>query len=139
MPWTPVRPESPRYQVSRDAELLSTSRQQEDRMKEQTTQDGSRPADGSSPAIERRLLEGETLAEVIRTELRSDPTTAALAIDVEVWDRVVHLRGVAAAPDEKAAAERTATRAARGALVANDMELRRAPISERPASERHVP
>ena len=40
------------------------------------------------------MRNGDVLAKSIESELRHDALTAALGIEVEVWDRVVHLRGV---------------------------------------------
>jgi hypothetical protein len=42
------------------------------------------------------VLDGDLLAHAIQSELQRDARTAALPIEVEVWDRVVHLRGVGA-------------------------------------------
>jgi osmotically-inducible protein OsmY len=70
------------------------------------------------------LLDGDILAEAVRAALRSDPSTAALAIEVEVWDRVVHLRGVVATSSEQRAVEIVAARVDGIGLVANDLELR---------------
>jgi osmotically-inducible protein OsmY len=70
------------------------------------------------------LLDGDILAEAVRAALRSDPSTAALAIEVEVWDRVVHLRGVVATSSEQRAAEIVAARVNGIGLVANDLQLR---------------
>lgn len=70
------------------------------------------------------LLDGDLLAEAVRAALWSDSITAALAIEVEVWDRVVHLRGVVATSSELHAAEIVAARVNGVGLVANDLELR---------------
>jgi osmotically-inducible protein OsmY len=70
------------------------------------------------------LLDGDILAEAVRAALRSDVSTAALAIEVEVWDRVVHLRGVVATSSEQRAVEIVAARVNGIGLVANDLELR---------------
>jgi hypothetical protein len=91
--------------------------------------DRVRPADAGLPLAGDPTLDGDVLAETIRAELRSDSTTAALAIEVEVWDRVVHLRGVVAAPGDKEAAESVAARANGVGLVANDLELRWPPTT----------
>jgi osmotically-inducible protein OsmY len=77
--------------------------------------------DRAPALLDGRLLDGDVLRTLIVSQLRSNPTTAVLAIDVEVWDGVVHLRGLVHGPDENAAAERVATWAACGALVANDL------------------
>jgi osmotically-inducible protein OsmY len=82
------------------------------------------PPDAGLPLAGAPLLDDDVLAEAIRTELRSDVSTAALPIEVEVWDRVVHLRGVVATSREQHAAERVAARVHGVGLVANDLELR---------------
>jgi osmotically-inducible protein OsmY len=90
-------------------------------MNPQITNDASLPTDRAPASLDGRLLDGNVLRELILAKLHSDPNTAVLAIEVEVWDGVVHLRGVVHGPDQKSAAERVATWAASGALVANDL------------------
>jgi osmotically-inducible protein OsmY len=70
------------------------------------------------------LLDADVLAEAVRAALRNDLSTAALAIEVEVWDRVVHLRGVVATSSEQRAVESVAARVNGVGLVANDLALR---------------
>jgi osmotically-inducible protein OsmY len=81
------------------------------------------PRTPASPLDRAALLDGDVLAETVRAALRSDSITAALAIEVEVWDRVVHLRGVVATSSEQHAAEIVAARVNGVGLVANDLEL----------------
>jgi osmotically-inducible protein OsmY len=76
------------------------------------------------------MLDGDVLAESVRGELRDDSTTAALPIEVEVWNRVVHLRGVVAQASEAAAAEIVAARVDGVGLVADDLEMWSAPAPE---------
>ena len=82
------------------------------------------PRTPASPLDGAPLLDGEVLAEAVRAELRSDSITAALPIEVGVWDRVVRLRGVVATSSEQHAAEIVAARVNGVGLVANDLELR---------------
>jgi osmotically-inducible protein OsmY len=74
-----------------------------------------------------RALEGDVLASTIESELRHDALTASLAIEVEVWARVVHLRGTVPGPSDAEAAESVAERVDGVGLVADDLEIRRAP------------
>jgi osmotically-inducible protein OsmY len=69
---------------------------------------------------------GDVLASGIESEPRHDARTAALAIEVEVWDRVVHLRGVVPSPSDADAAENVPERLDGVGLVADDLEMRRA-------------
>jgi osmotically-inducible protein OsmY len=71
------------------------------------------------------LLEGEALAAAVRAALRSNSITAALQIEVEVWDRVVHLRGFVATLGAQEAAEVIAARVRGVGLIANDLQTRR--------------
>jgi hypothetical protein len=70
------------------------------------------------------VLDGDILVNAIESELRHDALTAALAIEVEVWDRVVHLRGVVPGHREAQAAESVAGRVDGVGLVADDLEVR---------------
>ena len=69
-------------------------------------------------------LDGDVMANAIQSELQHDALTAALPIEVEVWDRVVHLRGVVPGADDAEAAERVAARVDGVSLVADDLEMR---------------
>ena len=69
------------------------------------------------------LLGDEALAEAVRRELREDAATTALDIEVEVWDRVAHLRGVVAGPEDAEAAEAVAARVPGVAEVADDLVI----------------
>jgi len=89
-------------------------------------------AETKPPAPSTRMLDGDVLANAIQTELRQDALTAALPIEVEVWDRVVHLRGVVPGASEAEAAESVAARVSGVGLVADDLEMRRGrPLLER--------
>jgi osmotically-inducible protein OsmY len=79
----------------------------------------TRPSGASTPG-----LDADVLANAIQSELRHDSLTAALPIEVEVWDRVVHLRGVVSDSSEADAAESAAARVDGVRLVADDLELR---------------
>jgi osmotically-inducible protein OsmY len=70
------------------------------------------------------LLDDDILVNAIESELRHDALTAALGIEVEVWDRVVHLRGVVPGYREAQAAESVAGRVDGVGLVADDLEVR---------------
>jgi osmotically-inducible protein OsmY len=74
------------------------------------------------------VLGDEELADAVRRELRDDAVTTTLDIDVEVWDRVAHLRGVVAGPEDVDAAEAVAARVPGIGQVADDLDLR-SPIS----------
>jgi osmotically-inducible protein OsmY len=74
------------------------------------------------------VLADEELADAVRRELRDDPITMTLDIDVEVWDRVAHLRGVVVGPEDVDAAEAVAIRVPGIGQVADDLDLGR-PIS----------
>jgi osmotically-inducible protein OsmY len=69
------------------------------------------------------VLDDNGLANAIQCELRHDALTAALPIEVEVWDRVVHLRGVVSGANEAEAAESVAERVEGVGLVADDLEM----------------
>jgi osmotically-inducible protein OsmY len=69
------------------------------------------------------ILGDEALADAVRRELREDAATTALNIDVEVWDRVAHLRGVVAGPEDAEAAEAVAARVPGLAEVADDLVI----------------
>jgi osmotically-inducible protein OsmY len=66
-------------------------------------------------------LDDEGLLEAVRRELREDAATTALNIEVEVWDRVAHLRGVVAGPEDAEAAEEVAARVPGVGEVADDL------------------
>ena len=68
-------------------------------------------------------LGDEALADAVRRELREDATTTALNIDVEVWDRVTHLRGAVAGPEDAEAEEAVAARVPGLAEVADDLVI----------------
>jgi hypothetical protein len=68
-------------------------------------------------------LGDEAVADAVRRELREDAATTALAVDVEVWDGVVHLRGVVAGPEDAEAAEAVAARVPSVVEVADHLEL----------------
>jgi osmotically-inducible protein OsmY len=69
------------------------------------------------------LLGDEALAEAVRRELREDAATTALDIEVEIWDRVAHLRGAIAGPEDAEAAEAVAARVPGVAEVADDLVI----------------
>jgi osmotically-inducible protein OsmY len=69
-------------------------------------------------------LGDEAIADAVRRELREDAATTALPIEVEVWDRVAHLRGVVAGPEDVDAAEAVAARVPGVAEIADDLEVR---------------
>jgi osmotically-inducible protein OsmY len=71
------------------------------------------------------LLDDEALAEAVRVALRRDSRTAGLHIEVEVWDRIVHLRGFVATLSAQEAAEAVAARVSGVGLVANDLHASR--------------
>lgn len=81
------------------------------------------------PAVTYAVPDGDMLANAIQCELRHEPITAALAIEVEVWDRVAHLRGVVSGPTEAEAAVSVAARVDGVGLVADDLLLRRAGLT----------
>jgi osmotically-inducible protein OsmY len=70
------------------------------------------------------LLGDEAVADAVSRELREDAATAALAIEVEVWDGVAHLRGVVDGPEDAEAAEAVAARVPGVVEVADDLEFR---------------
>jgi hypothetical protein len=76
------------------------------------------------------LLGDEALAEAVRRELREDAATTALDIEVDVWDRVAHLRGVVAGLEDVEAAEAVASRIPGVAEVADDLVI--APAGSEP-------
>ena len=87
---------------------------------------GSKVQRPNSTAWVNPVRDDDVLAKSIERELRHDALTAALGIEVEVWDRVVHLRGVVPGPSEAEAAESVAERVDGVGLVADDLQLRRA-------------
>jgi osmotically-inducible protein OsmY len=70
------------------------------------------------------VLGDKALAEAVRRGLRDDAATTALDIEVEVWDRVAHLRGAVANPEDVDAAEAVAARVPGIGEVADDLALR---------------
>jgi len=81
-------------------------------------------------------LGDEAIADAVRRELREDAATTALAIEVEVCDRVAHLRGVVAGPEDVDAAEAVAARVPGVAEIADDLEIR-VPFSSQALAERN--
>src|SRR5689334_18432026 len=75
------------------------------------------------PPTFKALLTGEQLANVVRRALRDDAATRRLDVEVEVWDRVAHLRGVVATREEVKAAETVAARVRGIAAVADDLDV----------------
>jgi osmotically-inducible protein OsmY len=69
------------------------------------------------------ILGDEALADAVRRELREDAATTAMSIQVEVWDRVAHLSGVVAGPEDAEAAEAVAARVPGLAEVADDLVI----------------
>lgn len=66
----------------------------------------------------------EAIADAVRRELHEDAATTDLAIEVEVWDRVAHLSGVVADPEEVNAAEVVAARVPGVGEIADDLDVR---------------
>ena len=74
-----------------------------------------------APSAHEPLLGDEAVADAVRRELHEDAATTALAIEVEVWDGVAHLRGVVAGPEDAEAAEAVAARVPGVVEVADDL------------------
>ena len=75
-----------------------------------------------APTFNAALTNAE-LADAVRRALCDDAATRTLDVEVEVWDRVAHLRGVVAARGDVAAAEAVAARVRGIAEVADDLHL----------------